>query len=141
MFKWLFKKKEKKYEYLYFYVTGVDIFGDEETIALRKINLKVKEDIKTYNKSIQDRCVFENEKTRESLTLMGSQPLKFLHFQPLILEIYAYFKKSKDLSVFSYEFEQIEIEYSISHNTEDIFYNNNLNRQKTNYIFKFKVEC
>jgi len=136
--KTLFIKKKKNLEYLYFYVDRSDVFGDEE--AKKKIFLTIKDNLRQHRKELQDRYVFTDEVNNESLHILGSRPLNFPWFQPLILEIYAFYKKGKDLSVLSYPFEEIIIKHKTKYNNQDIFLEHS-NNEKTIYILKFRVQC
>jgi len=133
--------RKKRYEYLYFYLVGLNVFGDER-LKVTIFN-KVVNDLSEEKKTIKDCDLSFISLTNENATILTTENLNSIFYQPLLLELYAFIKANKDYTYLSYPYEELKFIYKLSNQqkTDTLFNANNQEVQSTITILKFKIEC
>lgn len=107
MFKFLLNIfKRKKFEYLYFYVLSSEVYSTKDAVRMR-LNDQIKLELQKLNKDIVDYEIYSDKQFFENVLIFSTESLQSIYFKPLLLEIYAFMKKEKDSTVFSYKFDKV----------------------------------
>lgn len=131
---------KKKYEYLYFYVLGSDVYGLEQNVReklFNSIQLAAKDD----GKRIVDYEFYTDKKSYESVVILTTTKLTEKNFYPLILEIYAYIKSDKNLQKISYKYEETTHSFLKGNYDNAIYLKDGAKTENVRYIivYKFKI--
>jgi len=125
------KLSRKRFEYLYLYTLDTDLFASEQyKIIVKDIYNLIEKDLSKFSKKIVGVDFYNDEILYETTVILTSHEIRNTYYKPIFYEIYAYLKKDKQKSVFSYKYEILNFEF-LKNKTEN----------KTIEILKLKVEC
>lgn len=123
----LFRKK--KVEYVYFYVLTSEVYGSKANVRMM-LNESLQQDLKKVGKEIVDYDIHTDKQYFESVLIFSTDYLNRVFFKPLLLEIYAFMKKNKDTSVFSYKYTELKYKFFTTQELE-----------RHIIVYKFKVNA
>lgn len=136
--KYLWKYFFPDYEYLYFYSMDTNTYAIMDDYSRVQVLKKIQADLKLYKKKIVDSDLYTDIESFDAITVFTSTKIQGnVYYVPLFYELYAYLKKNKDLSVFSYKYTEINVELKLQSMDENI--KSTINKTVT--IYKFKIKC